>query len=506
MPACLQVPDGVLGSYRDDVGELMALAGRPLDPHQLVAVEALTSYGRGGRWPSFVAGVEGPRQTVGKTGGILLPVALFLCLTFPELADERTWTAHRLDTTSKTFRDARQLLGVDDEDRRKWEGPLSLRVRNVGLENGNEHIEFVNGSILWFKARSGRAGRGLSGHDVFADELLYAEDAQFGALLPTMATRSAQGMPRLWTGSSSALAASAFLRRLRGRAVAGDQGVTYVGWWADGSWERPGCADDRCTHVAGAVQGCSLDDRARWRQANPGLGVRTSEEFLVEMRGTLTAVEFGREFLGWQESSGDVSVTIPLAAWADRCDESSAIGSGSPRVLSLDVNPDRSRASIGGAGWRVDGDMHIDLVDYRPGTSWVVPRLLDIIERQRPAAVVVDGASPAGALIDELARHGVARRTESAPYGLLVVMGAQDMARACGQVFDGIAGDAPSMWHRDEPILTAALQCAVRRDVGDGGWALGRRKSEGDISPMVAVIEAAWGLSSVPAQQASEVF
>jgi len=44
-----------------------------------------------------------------------------------------------------------------------------------------------------------------------------------------------------------------------------------------------------------------------------------------------------------------------------------------------------------------------------------------------------------------------------------------------------------------------ALLGAVKRDLGDGGWAFGRRKSheqqQADITPLVAVTNALWGLS-----------
>lgn len=476
-PACLQVPDGTLGSYRDEVGELMELAGRPLDPHQLVAVEALTAYGRGGKWPTFVAGVEGPRQTVGKTGGIVLPVALFLCLTFPELADERTWTAHRLDTTSKTFRDARQLLGVDAEDRREWAGPLAARVRNVGLENGNEHIEFVNGSILWFKARSGRAGRGLSGHDVFADELLYADDAQFGALLPTMATRSAQGMPRLWTASSSALPESAFLRRQRHRAVTGDPGIVYVGWWARGSWEDPECADSGCTHVVGSA-GCSLDDPERRREANPGLGVRTSEAFLEEMRGTLSPTEFGREFLGWQQLGEEAyDCPIPLDGWAACVEDGSSIV-GAP-VLTLDVALDRSWAAIAAGGYNAAGQVHVEVTAYRRGVEWVADEFAGQARRHGALVTALDPKGPAGVLVPELERAGLRVTT----------LGLSDQTAGCGALLDAVRQG--TVRHLGDPVLLGALGAAVRRDVGDA-WAWGRRKSSGDICPLVAITEAFW--------------
>lgn len=493
-PACLQVPPGVLGSYLDEVGEVMEMAGRPLDPHQRTAVEALTSYTRGGKWPTFVAGVEGPRQTVGKTGGIMLPIALTLCLTFVQ--DERTWTAHRLDTTSKTFADARKLLGVYGP-REEWGGELASRVRGVGLENGNEHIEFMNGSVLWFKARSGRAGRGLSGHDVFADELLYAADDQFEALLPTMATRSAQGSPRLWTASSSALATSTYLRKLRKRAVAGDRGVVYVGWWAAGSWKKPPCQlGIRCTHLAGSV-GCALDDPALRRSANPGLGVRTAPEFLDEMRDQLSALGFGREFMGWEESGDESDVTIPLDAWDARADPTSSVADSARPVFALDVAPDRRSGSIGVAGRREDGGRHLGLADYQGGgIGWMVPRLLQLIERHDPTVVVLDG-EPAKALLPKLLDAGLRRRSPEDPAALLVVTSASEMGQACGGLFDDVTADESTVWHRGDPIVHAALGAAEKRFIGDGGWAFGRKASAaasaGDISPAVVMALANWG-------------
>jgi hypothetical protein len=54
------------------------------------------------------------------------------------------------------------------------------------------------------------------------------------------------------------------------------------------------------------------------------------------------------------------------------------------------------------------------------------------------------------------------------------------------------------VWHRDQPAVDVALTGAVKRDLGDGGWALGRAKSAKvsvDITPFVALTNARWGLS-----------
>lgn len=482
-PALVHVPPGVRGTYRDEVGELMDLAGRPLDPHQLVAVEALTSYSRGGKWPTFIAGVEGPRQTVGKTGGIMLPIALALCLTFP--ADERTWTAHRLDTTSKTFRDARQLLGVDDAERANWTGELSMRVRNVGRENGNEHIEFANGSFLWFKARSGRAGRGLSGHDVFADELLYATDEQFGALLPTMATRSAQGSPRLWTASSSAKEESEFLRRQRQRAEARDAGIVYVGWWATGGWADPGCVTEHCMHVAG-TSGCALDDRRLWREANPGLGVRTAESFLEEMRSTLDPVEFGREFLGWQQDPAKPSA-VDLARWEALVDAASAPEPW-PVVHAVDVSPGLRSAAVLSLGYRSDGRMHVEVSAYRHGVAWLAEFVPQMQQRTGGTVWRLGGTAPVTAV--DLGKGVDVREATTSDYAA----GCNALDRA---VEDG------TLRHLGDGVLLAALGGAARRDVGDGSFVLSRKDSALDICPAIAL---AIGVRALSTDQSVDVW
>jgi hypothetical protein len=128
----------------------------------------------------------------------------------------------------------------------------------------------------------------------------------------------------------------------------------------------------------------------------------------------------------------------------------------------------------------------------------VVPRLVELRDRHDPLSVVLDGASPAAALLPDLVAAGFTVRSESNPHGLLVVMGARDMGQACGVLHDAVAGDEAWVWHRGDPILTTALGGAARRDVGDGAWAWARKRSDADICPLVAVTEAVWGLSTAP--------
>jgi len=94
--------------------------------------------------------------------------------------------------------------------------------------------------------------------------------------------------------------------------------------------------------------------------------------------------------------------------------------------------------------------------------------------------MVVDPGGPAGSLLIDLEAKGVATETCSA----------REYAQACGQLYDSVAEGA--LAHLDQPVLNSAVSSARKRVVGDAwAWA---RKTGGDISPLVAVTLANWGL------------
>jgi hypothetical protein len=57
-----------------------------------------------------------------------------------------------------------------------------------------------------------------------------------------------------------------------------------------------------------------------------------------------------------------------------------------------------------------------------------------------------------------------------------------------------------TVWHLDPPEVAAALGGAVKRDLGDGLWAFGRRRSAAqvvEVDPVVACANAHWLLRSM---------
>lgn len=478
-PAHLWVPER-RGSYVDEVRDVARLIGRPLDASQDIAVDALTSYGPRGAWLALETGLKIPRQN-GKTAGIETPIVLTDLFVWD--ADRIAWTAHLFKTAREAFEDHVRLIQSTPE--------FDRRVARIRYANGEEGIELVSGARLDYLARSKGGGRGLGGKRVVVDEALFFGAEAAGALLPILAARE---NPQVNYLSSACKVESDQLRALtrRGRA-GGDPSLIWVEWCAAGSFADPGCAVPRCLHFLG-TPGCVLDDFELLVAANPALSAgRVSREFLEAMRRTLPPTEFAREFLGWDEESDEDVDTIPIEAWAARVDQGSRVAPGARPVFAVDVSPNSRSAAIAVAGRREDGARHVGLVEHRAGVSWVVPRLVDMIARRDPVAVILDGASPAAALLPSLHDEGLRVRSADDPGGLLVVTTATQMGAACVGLLNAVESTDPVVWHRGDPIVTGAWAAAAKRDIGDGLWGLTRKRSDGDISPAVAVVLAHYG-------------
>lgn len=467
------------------IGLLAEQLERPLDAEQYLAADVLTGLRADGRSASLGAAIIAPRQNVKSWLFELVALARLLRPGGDRLV---VWSAHEVKTAQESFADLQLLI-----DQHRW---LQRRVTKVIRANGKEGIEFGSDRRLQIRARIKTGGRGLSGDCVFLDEAFALTPSHMGSLLPILSTRSRAAV---FYGSSAGLADSEVLRGVRDRGRQGGRGApAYVEWCVPGSLANPGCERPKCLHAVG-TPGCTLDREELWVAANLAAypGRRISMEYLREERGELPPAEFARERLGWWDDADGGLTTIPMAAWDGRVDVRSSIAGR--RALAFDLTPDRKVSAIAGAGWRADGGKHLALIEHRAGTSWLVPRVVELVGKHDPVAVVVDGASPASTEIEALKKAGLRLRTADDPSGVLVVLGASDMSRACGQLYDATAGDDPDAWHKGDPIVQTALKGAARRDMGDGGWAFGRRKSDVDISPIVAVAEAHYGLVTAPA-------
>lgn len=428
----------------DDAIEVASLAGLNLDPWQQLVLRHGLGQQPSGRWAAFEAALIVARQN-GK-GGVI--EALELAWLF--LLGERLviHTAHEFKTAQEAFLRILQLVQSNPE--------FDSKVKRVRTSHGEEGIELKTGQRLRFMARSGGAGRGFTGDKIIYDEAMFLPTKVLGASMPTLRARP---NPQIWYFGSAGFDESEHLRRLRDRGTrGGDPSLAFFEWSAH---------PDR-----------SLDDTEGWAEANPALGIRIDVESMFRERATLDEREFARELLGiWDDGRHDY--IIDPATWGQWADKHSQ--ARDPVAFAIDTTPDRRRSAIGLAGIRSDSRHHLEVVEHRDGTGWVVERVLELVRKWEPCAVAIDPTSPAASLTKELRSAGV-EVTESS---------ARDMAKACGGFYDdAIEG---RLRHMDDPRLTSALSGASKRPIGDA-WGWNRKSASSDISPLVAVTLARWAL------------
>ncbi len=156
--------------------------------------------------------------------------------------------------------------------------------------------------------------------------------------------------------------------------------------------------------------------------------------------------------------------------------------------MAFDLAPKSTSAAIGVAGAlgeRWFGDVAV----HGEGTEWLVDELARLWAKLAPdRPVAYDEKGPSSSLLGRIEAAGVP----------LEPVNFTQHAQACGALFlDVVEG---RFVHPGVPVLDAAVFNAVQRDVGDA-WLWSRRKSDGDISPLVAVTLARWAATLPPARR-----
>lgn len=381
--------------------------------------------------------------------------------------------------------------------RQRWEdefwekisgSPLASRAR-IRKSNGNEAIIWPGTrSRMGITSNTEKAGHGPPLDLGFIDEAFAHEDDRLEqAFSPAMLTRA---MAQLWWASAGGTTKSTWLNKKRetGRALIEEM---FAALAEDPAAQRPRTAYFEWY----APEDMPRDDPATWRATLPALGYTVTEEIIAaeleKMAGDPGG--FDRAYLNrTRKPTPPTDPNVPKAAWPGAVE----VGSKATAdvALAVDVSQDRSHASIGVASLRADGRVHVELVDRRGGTAWVVPALLKLKKVRDPLLIAIaSSGAPAGSLIDDLVKAGItAPENKDEPHrGHLAVLRTNDIVEACGQMADAMTQDL--VRHIDQPPLTAAVNGARTRRIGDA-WTLDRTKSLVDVSPFVAVTLARWAL------------
>jgi hypothetical protein len=409
-------------------------------------------------------------------------------------------TAQNLETSEESWDNAVAMVEGIPELYEEVAEPKD--GRGIVRVNGKKTLRLKSGSRWQVASASRRGGRGKSGDDVNFDEL--REHHNWDSWAAVSKTTMAKQRAQKWAFSNAGDARSVVLNSLQatGRAAAADptNADPTIGHF---EWSAPD--DFRCTCARGEGQqhkpACMLWDRAAWAQSNPSLGYPggVSERAIIDaMLTDPVATLLTEVFCVKVTTLAPEWDVIARRDWEDLIEVSST--PRDPIVFVPDVNYEGTLGSIGIAGLRPDGLEHVEAPDdlTRVGTSWMVPRLVELRDKHRPLAVGIDPVGKAGALIAPLLEHGfqIVSSGERAKPGKtpLVKLTTREVTQSFDQ-FVAAATDARTLRNRGDQLLIDALAGAATRKIGDSGaefWA--RKDSTVNIAPLVAVTLARWVL------------
>jgi len=330
------------------------------------------------------------------------------------------------------------------------------------MANGHEAIIWNNGSWISLTSTTTSSGHGESLDLGFIDEAWAHQDERLEqAFKPAMMTRA---NAQLWIPSTAGKSDSHYLmgKMDNGRAMvnAGVRaGVAYFEWSAL-STQDPA-------------------DPATWWGCMPAMGFTVTENTVAADQKSMKPAEFRRAYLNIPETD----VPEDWAVISER--DWTAILDGlskpqDPVVFALEVTQERTFGTVAIAGARSDGATHVEVVDHRTGTGWIVERLVELQRKWNPAAIIVDPSGPANSLIEPLTAAGVTTIQPSM----------RDVSVATGQFIDGVR-QAKVRQVGGVPLI-AAVAGAQLQPLGDA-WRWARKGPSVDISPLVACTLAAWG-------------
>lgn len=329
---------------------------------------------------------------------------------------------------------------------------------------GSERIEWENGSCLFVVPPKPDAFRSEGAHLVILDEaqehdVEASADLVAGAL-PLLDTEPAGQV--IVAGTARADTRSGILWDYLAAARAAPDELGII------EYAAPEYAD--------------ANSEAVWLAAHPGPSSGlTPLPVIAERAATMAPDRFRAEYLG-QWGHDQVRSAVNLAAWADLiADDEESIRPPAGLVFAADCAPDGSRASIA-AAWRLDDErVAIELVEHREGTGWVAKVMHDLAKTTPRSMLTWDPIGANDAALAPLGRIPAKPKTHPLRF--------DDIKAATAAFLQRV--QAGTITHLDQPDLNNAVEAAALRQIGDSAvW--GRKRSDGDITALVAASLATW--------------
>lgn len=353
---------------------------------------------------------------------------------------------------------------------------LSAELHRVGRTNGSKKLVLTGLRQYKVGAPTRRAGRGDSNDLVMLDEIREQRDWETWAA--SVASTNAKPNGLVVCFSNAGDPDSIVLRQLRAQAISSITGKDAVDFDGnvDGStlglfeWSSP--------------DGAKTDDMDALAQANPALGYGyLTERALLSNRATFPENKFRSECM-CQQVETILPQPFPDGAWDAGLDSFSQIAPESEIYFGIDLSQNRRWTVIAAAGFREDGNMHIEVVARQIGTEWAY-KWFEERQKTKPMNLAFQGRGcPVVGLAEQICTLPNVNR--------MPIEGAE-LSASWGRFWDGIAANEPEsvrggmkIFHLSQPVLDAPAKTMQLRSLGGGVELPDRIKSPDDPSPMIA--------------------
>jgi phage terminase large subunit-like protein len=435
--------------YADDLPsrgqELIDLAiklGEPLMPWQeLVAIESMRLKDDE-RWAFPQIGVLVARQQ-GKSHLMRLRI-LWGLLNGEKL---QILSAHKLAVSLEHFNQLLDLIEQHD-----W---LLSQMKKIRRTNGQEEIQFANNGRFKVVANNA-AGRGYAGAEtIYLDEL--REHKDYGAWSAITKTQLAAKNPALFAFSNAGDATSTVLNEMRDRGLATIQGVTDSLLWLE--WSAP-----PNTNIS--------IESAAW--ANPAMGRTVHVDNIKATFNEPEAVVRTEVMCQWVDT-----LQSPWSpnAWNQCADPDLIVEPGQQTYLAFDVTPRRNQASLV-ASQIIDGKIALGLVQTFDSDT-----ALDDLTIANAVADWAKAYDVTEIAYSKNTGQAVAARLASAGIMTTAIDG-RAFAMACDQMLSAM--EHHRLIHKDEVTFNKHVSACARIPFAEGGWLIGRRASNANVTGAVA--------------------
>jgi phage terminase large subunit-like protein len=426
-----------------EIVELAERLGEPLLPWQEIVANETMRIKPDGRYAHSQAVILVSRQN-GKSHFMRLRIIWGL-INGEKL---QILSAHKLAVSLEHFNQVLDLIEAHD-----W---LASQVKKIRRANGQEEVQFTNGARFKVVANNA-AGRGYAGaSSIYLDEL--REHKDYAAWSAITKTQLAAKNPMLYCFSNAGDGTSVVLNELRERGLATISGVKDSLLWLE--WSAP--------------VGASLDDITAWQAANPALGRTIHLDNLMATRNEPEAVVRTECLCQWVDT---LQSPFSPNAWSNCADVDLKVDVGEQTYLAFDLSPRRDRAALVAA--QIMGDkIAVGLVhQFESDTALDDLTVANVVAEWAKAYDVTEIAyskNTGGAVAQRLLQAGI----------MTTPIDGRAFAQACDQLL--AAMENQRLVHGDQVGLNKSISACARVPYSEGGWIIGRRASNANVTAAVA--------------------